>query len=125
MVFVFKNIEILGEGAFGKVTKNKTPKCRSYYNEHHQVAIKRIKNMNDKNAKNEVRILSKLKLRNIVQYLEHFQDASKKDLCIVMEYCNNGTLTQYIRKKTGPVPEWNVWRIIKQLSQGLRYLHKQ
>ena len=125
MVIVFENIEVLGEGAFGEVTKCKTPTCKKYYNTQKVVAIKRIKNMDDENAQNEVRILSKLKHENIVQYLEHFLAVDKKDLCIVMEYCNDGTLTQYIQSWTGPVPEWNVWRIIIHLSGGLDYLHKQ
>ena len=93
----FDVVQIIGEGAFGKVTKNKTPRCKSYYTDHKVVAIKRIKDMNDENARNEVRILSKLKHKNVVQYLDHFQEANKKDLCIVMEYCNYGTLTKYIQ----------------------------
>ena len=52
-------------------------------------------------------------------------DVNKKDLCIVMEFCNKGTLTDYIRNNAFPIPEWSVWRIINQLSSGLKYLHKQ
>ena len=121
----FEVVETLGAGSFGVVTKNKTPTCRSYYNEHKFVAIKRIKDSNDPEAQNEVKLLSKLKHKHIVQYLEHFEDANKKDLCIVMEFCNRGTLTDFIRKNAFPVPEWNVWRIIGLISSGLKYLHNQ
>ena len=38
--------------------KNKAPTCRSYYNQHKFVAIKRIKDANDPEAKNEVNVLS-------------------------------------------------------------------
>ena len=104
MVISYEVVETLGEGSFGVVTKNKAPTCRSYYNQHKFVAIKRIKDANDPEAQNEVNVLSKLKHGNIVQYLEHFQDVNKKDLCIVMEFCNKGTLTDYIRKKKEPFP---------------------
>ena len=121
----FEVVETLGAGSFGVVTKNKTPTSRSYYNEHKFVAIKRIKDSNDPEAQNEVKLLSKLKHKHIVQYLEHFEDANKKDLCIVMEFCNRGTLTDFIRKQDFPVPEWNAWRIIGLISSGLKYLHSQ
>ena len=54
----FEEVETLGEGSFGVVTKNKAPTCRSYYNQHKFVAIKRIKDANDPEAKNEVNVLS-------------------------------------------------------------------
>ena len=121
----YEVVETLGEGSFGVITKNKAPTCKSYYNQHKFVAIKRIKDANDQEAQNEVNVLSELKHGNIVQYLEHFQDVNKNDLCIVMEFCNKGTLTDYIRNNAFPALEWSVWRIIEQLSSGLGYLHKQ
>ena len=58
MVISYEVVETLGEGSFGVVTKNKAPTCRSYYNQHKFVAIKRIKDANDPEAQNEVNVLN-------------------------------------------------------------------
>ena len=48
MVISYEVVETLGEGSFGVVTKNKAPTCRSYYNQHKFVAIKRIKDKDNR-----------------------------------------------------------------------------
>ena len=44
------------------------------------------------NALNEIRILASTKDPNIVQYKEAFFDDLTHELCIIMEYADNGDL---------------------------------
>ena len=48
------------------------------------------------NALNEVRLLASVKHPNIVQYKESFIDEQSQTLCLVMEYADDGDLTQKI-----------------------------
>jgi len=52
-------------------------------------------NLSDKeknNALNEIRILASIQHPNIVQYKEAFFDDSTNQLCIIMDYADNGDL---------------------------------
>jgi len=45
---------------------------------------------------NEIRLLASIKHPNIVQYKESFFDEHSQCLCLVMEYADDGDLTQKI-----------------------------
>lgn len=90
----FKQIESLGMGAFGIVKKYETPENRPYHEEYPIVAIKHIKNPSQ-DAEKEVELLKELQHEHIVRYLESFI-SKDGDLCIVMEFCNQGTLSQFL-----------------------------
>ena len=67
----------------------------------------------------EIQILSdmkKFKHENIVQYVEFFH--LDCDTYIIMEYCEDGTLFQYIRKH-GVVPEHIFVDFVRQIASGL------
>ena len=116
---------LLGEGAFGKVYKEtrtvfiipSTKVC----------AVKKINNF-DKEAINEVETLMKLDHEHIIKcYGHHFED-NGRTLCIVMEFADQGTFTKLITEQA-PNPgsnyfkEFNIWRLLCQLSLALDYLH--
>ena len=47
----------------------------------------------------QVEMLKDLNHKYIVRYLESFSEANTKSLCIVMEFCDHGTLTQVLKVK--------------------------
>ena len=61
-------------------------------------ALKIIKNPNE-NAWNEVELLKKThQHQNVINYYHSFKDSNTGDLCIVMEFCDKGSLANYIPK---------------------------
>ena len=59
--------------------------------------MKIIKNP-DTNSLNEVELLKKSQHDHVIKYYESFKCINTGYLCIVMEYCDNGTLTNFIAR---------------------------
>jgi NIMA (never in mitosis gene a)-related kinase len=81
----------LGEGAYSSVYLVKRLADGIEY------ALKKVKIMNlsekeKENALNEIRILASIEHGNIVQYKEAFLDDNSNQLCIIMDYNDNGDL---------------------------------
>ncbi|KAJ5071692.1 mtk1/mekk4 [Anaeramoeba ignava] len=113
--------EIIGRGAFGAVYKGFNISTGEF------VAIKRIsltKIPKDelKSTMMEIDLLMKLHHENIVKYIGFSK--SREYLNIVLEYIENGSL-QNIMKKFGNFPENLVAKYMFQTLKGLEYLHKQ
>ncbi|KAE8540292.1 hypothetical protein D1P53_003236 [Cryptococcus gattii VGV] len=70
----------------------------------------------------EIDLLKNLNHTNIVKYKGFARD--KESLWIILEYCENGSL-QTILKKFGKFPESLVAVYIRQVLEGLIYLHEQ
>ena len=122
----FKIVRTLGSGAFGSVDLCKVLDDKSYAKKGDQVAVKRMKTVSDAEmAKREALILNKLDHEFIVRYLDNFKD-NLGQLCIVMEYCDMGTLKDYLSSyPVKPFPEYNIWRMVGQFSSALSFLHSQ
>ena len=117
----FKKIRDLGSGAFGRVDLSIVQVKKNYAKCGEQVAIKRFQELSDSEmAKKEARILQKLVHQYIVRYLDIFKN-SKGQLCLVMEYCDRGTLEDLFSSWQ----EYNIWRLVSQFSSVLAYLHSQ
>ena len=99
----------------------RTPNSEQFFENHPMVAVKKIPNPNKKD-KDEVEILKRLDHNHIVKYFKSYVDISK-NLCIVMQFCGNGTLSEIIRKKPNLGSERNVLTICNQLSSALDYIH--
>ncbi|CAG8611906.1 10892_t:CDS:2, partial [Dentiscutata erythropus] len=70
----------------------------------------------------EIELLKNLNHPNIVKYKDYVK--SKEHLNIILEFCENGSLHNICRK-FGKFPENLVAVYIKQVLEGLRYLHDQ
>eukprot|EP01114_Cavostelium_apophysatum_P023823 TRINITY_DN90_c0_g1_i3.p1 TRINITY_DN90_c0_g1~~TRINITY_DN90_c0_g1_i3.p1 ORF type:complete len:1113 (+),score=446.88 TRINITY_DN90_c0_g1_i3:1211-4549(+) len=114
-------IDKLGKGAYGVVYK-----ALNLY-EGNTVAIKQL---NLKGASKEtiesleaeITLLKSLDHHNIVRYIGHVSKG--KELCIVMEYIENGSLATMV-KKYGRFPEMLSKTYIRKVLTGLDYLHEQ
>ena len=121
----YEAISKLGEGGFGSVWKMKTPKNQPFSEDHPIVALKRIKSPDDKD-KEEVEILKKLDHQSsIIKYLTSFICKKSGDLCIVMEYCESGSLTTLVEKSKFKASNKNVAFMIFQIGLALEYVHEK
>ena len=121
----FKKIKTLGSGVFGCVDLSEVVVKKSYAKKGDQVAIKRFVDISDQDmAKKEALLLKKLVHWAIVRYLDVYKNA-KGRLCLVMEYCNSGTLEDYLAWRKQPLPEYEMWRLVWQFSSVLSFLHSQ
>ena len=120
----------------------KSPRSKLYHSDHPFVAVKVLQNPNDSAAEHEAKLLSTLKHESIVQYLDMLVDVNSQNLCLIMEYCNYGTLQDWITRngkkkgtlffnsyknnsifKKGRLREGEAWSTLYQLSSALSYLH--
>ena len=114
--------KVLGRGAFGKVNLTVHRLCDE------MVAIKSIHKefLNDEASKNkvmkEVRILSKIRHKNIVQLLDTFE--TNKHIIFVMELCSGGDLLNYVRKRRKLTEDY-AKAIFKQILDALHYCHRK
>ena len=129
----FQKVRTIGYGAFGRVDLCKVKEKKSYAKKGKQVAIKRMKRQNISDmvlsdaemAKNEALVLSKLDHQFIVRYLDNFKD-NLGQFCIVMEYCDKGTLEDWLSfRPVKPREEYRIWRLVYQFSSALSFLHSQ
>ena len=91
------------------------------------VAIKRIglRNISQENIKQietEINLLKKLDHSNIVKYYDFIQ--TKTHINIILEYVEGGSL-QTLVKQNGMLGEYIVYVFVKQILEGLDYLHSQ
>lgn len=72
----------------------------------------------------EAQLLSSLDSPYIVKYYETFVDGGQ--LCIVMEFCDNGDLSKKIAERKGhPFDEESIWHYFIELCLALRFLHSK
>ena len=116
--------ETIGEGAFAKV------KLAIHIPTGEKVAIKILNKdhlfdgaleSNDiQKIRKEINILKRIKHKNIIQLYEIME--SKSNLYIVMEYCENKELFDYIISKKY-LKEKEACRFFQQIIDGVEYLH--
>ena len=117
-------LETIGEGAFAKV------KLGLHIPTGEKVAIKilnkeklfeDIEEICDiKKIKKEINILKRIRHKNVIQLYEIME--SKSNLYIVMEYCENKELFDYIVSKKF-LKEKEACRFFQQIIDGVEYLH--
>eukprot|EP00929_Paragymnodinium_shiwhaense_P117651 TRINITY_DN8852_c0_g1_i1.p1 TRINITY_DN8852_c0_g1~~TRINITY_DN8852_c0_g1_i1.p1 ORF type:complete len:557 (+),score=113.51 TRINITY_DN8852_c0_g1_i1:149-1819(+) len=122
----FKEVKLLGEGAYSAVYKVIRIADGETY------ALKKVKlpSLSDKekqNALNEVRLVASVRHENVISYKEAFFDDKTRCLCIVTECADGGDLMAQIvqnQKKKRFLPERDAWRYLIGLCHGLKALHQ-
>ncbi|XP_068338863.1 L-type lectin-domain containing receptor kinase IX.1-like, partial [Pyrus communis] len=116
----FEEGKKLGEGGFGVVYKGFIKDLHSY------VAVKKISSGSKQGLKeyaSEVRIISRLRHRNLVQLIGWCHEESK--LLLVYEFMSNGSLDSHLFKETRLLSWPARYKIVQGLASGLFYLHEQ
>jgi serine/threonine protein kinase len=118
--FFIAEDEKLGKGTYGEV-------FRVYNREQpsQELVVKVISLLESDNAETigtELQVLHDLpRHENLVNCIKaHI--ASEKNLYIIMEYCNQGSLETFM-EKTPLIPEDKIWEILKQLCKGYQVLY--
>ena len=129
----FEPLQLLGEGAFGKVIKvssliNQKIYAMKILNLEVKEGEGLTKEMKEQYFLSEIGLLKKLDHPNIVKYYKSFREDDK--LYIVMEYFDNGDLDDYIEvlnanKDKQENKKEEIWNIFYQCISGLSYLHSQ
>ena len=124
----FEVLQLLGEGAFGKVLKvssliNQKIYAMKILDLKGKENDQKTKEDNEKYFLSEIELLKKLDHPNIVKYYKSFREDDK--LYIIMEYFDNGDLDDYIKvlKKEKKQKKEEIWNIFYQCISGLNYLH--
>ncbi|KAJ6315302.1 hypothetical protein OIU78_018733 [Salix suchowensis] len=116
----FKDEEKLGEGGFGGVYKGFLKEIDSF------VAVKRVSRGSKQGIKEyaaEVKIISRLRHRNLVQLIGWCHE--RKELLLVYEFMPHGSLDSHLFKETSLLPWEERYRIAQGLTSGLLYLHEE
>lgn len=83
----YTKVSIIGKGSFGKAILAKSKEDRKSY-VIKEIGISKLSPKEQREAKNEVAVLSKMKHPNIVGYKESFLDCG--NLYIVMDFADGG-----------------------------------
>ena len=113
----------LGEGVYGVVYKIKKKDNENYVLK--QISLLGLSEAQKKDFKKEAEILSKINSKYVVKNFESFEENNKFN--IIMEYCENGDLSEYIekqKKKGKPLEEKEIWSIFIKITIGLADIHK-
>ena len=118
----YKFIKNLGKGSYGDVYLAKK------HDDQMNVAIKKFP-IYDKNSylsfKNEIKILKKIKHKNLVKIYDYYKDS--RNIYLVMEYAPLGDLDNYTRSlynKQKYIDDNFVDNVLSQVTEGIHYLHK-
>ncbi|KAG6492106.1 L-type lectin-domain containing receptor kinase IX.1-like [Zingiber officinale] len=110
----------LGEGGFGGVYKGFL--CRSG----REVAVKKISSQSKQGRKeyeSEVKIISRLRHRNLVQLLGWCHE--RGEFLLVYEFLPNGSLDAHLFGRKTPLP-WSIrYKVAAGLAKALLYLHEE
>jgi hypothetical protein len=110
----------LGEGGFGGVYKGFLREMNSY------VAVKRVSRGSNQGVKeyaSEVKSISRLRHRNLVQLIGWCHE--NKDLLLVYEFMSNGSLDSHLFKGKSLLTWAMRYNIAQGLASALLYLHEE
>ncbi|KAI7730608.1 hypothetical protein M8C21_004001 [Ambrosia artemisiifolia] len=116
----FAEKEKLGEGGFGGVYRGFFKDSSMY------IAVKRVSKSSKQGMKeyaSEVKIISRLRHRNLVQLIGWCHQ--KGELLLVYEYMENGSLDSHLFKGKSLLTWETRYRIVQGLASALLYLHEE
>ncbi|WMV50950.1 hypothetical protein MTR67_044335 [Solanum verrucosum] len=116
----FSQEEMLGQGGFGGVYKGYLSESNSY------IAVKRVSRESKQGIKeyaSEVRIISQLRHKHLVQLIGWCHQ--KRELLLVYEFMPNGSLDYHLFKGRSHLT-WPIrFKIAQGLASALLYLHEE
>ena len=121
----FEFLRTLGKGAFSTVylVRRKIDK-KEYALK--SITMEKLKEKEQQNSVNEIRILASVSHQNVIGYKEAFWNEKNKTLNIVMEYCDDGDLETKIKnlkRNRQRFEESLIWNYTIQIIRGLKALH--
>lgn len=119
----FKVCRLLGKGSFGSVFKVIRISDQQEY-AMKEVSLRNLKDKEQQEAVNEIRILASLTHKNIIRYCEAFLE--NNTLCIVTEYAKKGDVGKKIKRyqsKGARIKEEVIWSYLIQICHALGMLH--
>jgi serine/threonine protein kinase len=91
------------------------------------MALKKIDKIHIFNEVRKNQFLREIKIHRILSHpsIVQFVDCFDTDdhVCILMEYCNSGTLDDFMDRRPSGSPEHLVKRLVRQVLAGIEYLH--
>uniref|UniRef100_A0ACD5V2G0 Uncharacterized protein n=1 Tax=Avena sativa TaxID=4498 RepID=A0ACD5V2G0_AVESA len=116
----FNNRNLLGVGGFGRVYKGVLPASSL------EIAVKRVSHDSRQGVREfvaEVVSIGRLRHRNLAQLLGYCR--RNRELLLVYDYMENGSLDKYLYNRDGLTLDWpeRYW-IIKGVASSLLYLHE-
>lgn len=117
----FSSHRKLGEGGFGAVYEGNLKKINT------MVAVKKLSSGSRQGMKeflNEVKIISKLRHRNLVQLIGWCNE--KNEFLLIYELVTNGSLNSHLFGKGPHLLSWDIrYKIALGLASALLYLHEE
>ncbi|XP_017771252.1 PREDICTED: serine/threonine-protein kinase STK11 [Nicrophorus vespilloides] len=116
--------DLLGEGSYGKVKEmlDTVTLCRRAVKILKQRRLRRIPN-GEQNVQSEIKLLKKLKHKNVISLVDVLYNEEKQKMYLIMEFCVGslqGMLESTPKKK---FPLFQAHNYFTQLIDGLEYLH--
>lgn len=117
--------DVLGEGSYGKVKEvlDSETLCRMAVKILTKRKLRRIPN-GEQNVRREIKLLRKLRHKNVIELLDVLYNEEKQKMYLIMEYCVGGLqemLDSVIPEKKLPMHQAHDYFV--QLLDGLEYLH--
>ena len=115
----FDRLHVVGKGSFGTaiLCRRRSDGCLIVLK---QLDVRCMSESERRNAAKEAQLLSILKHENIVSYFGCH--SSEGYLFIEMEYCDQGTLAQFLARLSKPLQELDALSIFRQVACALVYL---
>lgn len=118
----YRVCEKLGRGTFADVWKVQDTDLQYFALK--EIFIELLCADEQQQLEDEVACMSKLKHPNVIAYVRHFWCETR--FCIVMEFAEGSDLSRLIerhKKKCEFIPENRIWKFVRQIAQGLHYMH--
>ena len=116
--------QTLGKGSYGIVYKVQKKNTNEIY-VIKEIPLKGLSEKEISEVRQEAKILSSINSDFVVKYYDSFEENNK--INIVMEYCDEGDLNDFILKKKKEnklIEEDLIWNIFIKITLGLAYIHK-
>ena len=122
----YEHIETIGKGSFGlvsKIRRKSDGKLLVWKEVNYGFLSEKEKHL----IVTEVNILREMRHPFIVRYWDRVIDKVSTKIYIIMEYCENGDMAQYIkeRRRLGRfIDERMIWRVFAQIFLALKECHR-